>query len=101
MKILFLGGTGIISTACSQLAVARGFEVALLNRSRRDGIAEARTIVADVGDAAGVANALAGEQWDCVIDFIAFDVAAIEQRLALFRGKTRQYVFISTTSGYQ
>jgi nucleoside-diphosphate-sugar epimerase len=36
-----------------------------------------------------------------VVDFIAFDVAAIEQRLALFRGKTRQYVFISTTSGYQ
>src|SRR4051812_40521808 len=101
MKILFLGGTGIISTACSELAVARGFEVSLLNRSRRGGIARARTIIADMDDAAGAANALAGESWDAVVDFIAFDAAAIEQRLALFRGKTRQYLFISTTSAYQ
>ena len=32
MKILFIGGTGYISTACTELAVARGFDVTLLNR---------------------------------------------------------------------
>ena len=100
MKILFLGGTGIISTACTQLAIARGFEVTLLNRSRRETIAGARQIVADIGDAA-VGRSLEGERWDAVIDFIAFDPAAIEQRLALFRGKTGQYIFISTASAYQ
>ena len=100
MKILFLGGTGIISTACSQLAVARGFEVTLLNRSRRETIMGARTIVADIADP-GIAQALGDERWDAVVDFIAFDAAAVEQRLALFRGKTRQYVFISTASAYQ
>jgi nucleoside-diphosphate-sugar epimerase len=100
MKILFLGGTGIISTACSQLAVARGFDVTLLNRSKREGIAGARTIVADIADAS-VASALGDQRWDAVVDFIAFDAAAIEQRLQLFRGKTRQYLFISTTSAYQ
>jgi nucleoside-diphosphate-sugar epimerase len=101
MKVLFLGGTGIISTACSELAVARGFDVTLLNRSRRGGIDGAQTIVADMSDQAATAQALGDERWDAVVDFIAFDVAAIEQRLALFRGKTRQYLFISTTSGYQ
>ena len=100
MKILFLGGTGIISTACSQLAVARGHEVTLLNRSRRETIAGARPLIADVTDPA-VANALGDERWDAVVDFIAFDAAAIEQRLQLFRGRTGQYVFISTASAYQ
>lgn len=100
MKILFLGGTGIISTACTRLAIARGFDVTLLNRSKRDAITGARQLTADIGDP-GIAATLANERWDAVIDFIAFDPAAIEQRLALFRGKTRQYVFISSASAYQ
>jgi nucleoside-diphosphate-sugar epimerase len=100
MKILFLGGTGIISTACTQLALARGFDVTLLNRSKRDTIPGARQIVADISDSK-IASTLSGEYWDAVVDFIAFDAAAIEQRIELFRGKTRQYVFISSASAYQ
>ena len=100
MKVLFLGGTGIISTACTQLAVARGFDVTLLNRSRRDAIAGTRQIVADIAEPS-VANALANHHWDAVVDFIAFDAAAVEQRQQLFTGRTRQYVFISTASAYQ
>src|SRR5688572_884460 len=100
MKILFLGGTGIISTACTQLAIARGFDVTLLNRSRREAVPGSRQIVADINDAR-IADSLQGARWDAVIDFIAFDSAAVEQRLALFRGRTGQYVFISTASAYQ
>jgi nucleoside-diphosphate-sugar epimerase len=100
MKILFLGGTGIISTACTQLAIARGFDVTLLNRSRRESVSGAVQIVADI-NSPDVAGALRDHHWDAVVDFIAFDVAAIEQRLQLFRGRTRQYVFISTASAYQ
>lgn len=100
MKILFLGGTGIISAACTSLAVARGFDVTLLNRSKRDVIPGTRQIIADIADP-GLATVLADQRWDAVIDFIAFDAAAIEQRLSLFRGKTGQYVFISTASAYQ
>lgn len=101
MKILFLGGTGIISTACTQLALARGHDVALLNRSRRGLPTGARPLTADIADPAATRIALGDEPWDAVVDFLAFDVAAIEQRLALFRGKTRQYVFISSASAYQ
>ncbi len=100
MKILFLGGTGIISTACTQLAVARGFDVTLLNRSKRDPVPGTRQIIADIADSS-IATALADQRWDAVIDFIAFDAAAIEQRLELFRGRTGQYLFISTASAYQ
>ncbi|MEY4090222.1 MAG: hypothetical protein RJB55_2493, partial [Verrucomicrobiota bacterium] len=101
MKILFLGGTGVISTACTRLAVARGLDVTLLNRSSRDGIPGTRQITADITRTAEAAMALAGKAWDAVVDFIAFDRASVEQRLELFRGRTAQYVFISTTSAYQ
>ena len=101
MKILFLGGTGVISTACTRLAVARGLDVTLLNRSSREGIPGTRQITADITRTAEAATALAGKTWDAVVDFIAFDRASVEQRLELFRGRTAQYVFISTTSAYQ
>ena len=100
MKILFLGGTGIISTACTRLAVASGFEVTLLNRSQRNPIAGTHQLTADINDPSLPAQ-LASQQFDAVVDFIAFDPAAIEQRLALFRGRTAQYVFISSASAYQ
>jgi len=100
MKVLFLGGTGFISTAVSELAVSRGLDVSLLNRSRRDGIRGARQLTGDINDATSVA-ALANQTWDAVVDFIAFDAATIERRLELFRGKTGQYIFISSASAYQ
>jgi nucleoside-diphosphate-sugar epimerase len=100
MTILFLGGTGIISTACTHLAIARGHEVTLLNRSKREPIAGTRQIVADIGDSK-LSSTLQNEHWDAVVDFIAFDAASVEQRIELFRGKTQQYVFISSASAYQ
>jgi nucleoside-diphosphate-sugar epimerase len=100
MKILFLGGTGIISTACSRLAIARGFEVTLVNRAKRDPIAGAKQIVADLADPASTA-ALGTQTWDAVVDFLAYDPATIERRVQLFRGRTGQYVFISSASAYQ
>jgi nucleoside-diphosphate-sugar epimerase len=100
MKILFLGGTGIISTACTQLAMARGYDVTLLNRSLREPIPGSRQIVADINESAA-ATALHDERWDAVVDFIAFDAAAVERRMELLRRRTGQYVFISTASAYQ
>jgi len=101
MRILFIGGTGIISTACTELAVARGFDVTLLNRSGRALVAGARTLAADINDPGSATAALAGHTWDAVVDFLAFTPEHIEQRLGLFRGRTGQFVFISSASAYQ
>ncbi len=101
MKILLLGGTGIISTACAELAVARGHDVTLLNRSGRALVPGTRTLAADINDPATSASTLAPHTWDVVVDFLAFNPAQIEQRLALFQGRTAQYVFISSASAYQ
>jgi nucleoside-diphosphate-sugar epimerase len=101
MKILFIGGTGYISTACTELAVARGFDVTLLNRSNRAPVAGAKVITADISDPDAAAAALAGRTWDSVVDFIAFTPVDIEERLALFRCKVGQFIFISSASAYQ
>jgi nucleoside-diphosphate-sugar epimerase len=100
-KILFLGGTGIISTACTELAVARGFDVTLLNRAQRPALPGTRQITADIADPAATAAALGSQSWDAVVDFIGYTPAEIEQRIALFHGRTGQYVFISSASAYQ
>jgi nucleoside-diphosphate-sugar epimerase len=101
MKILFIGGTGVISSACAQLALVRGFELTLLNRGRQAAWPGMRQITADVGDAAATATALGNERWDVVVDYIAFTPTDVEQRIALFRGRTAQYIFISSASAYQ
>jgi len=101
MKVLFIGGTGVISTACTQLALARGFHVTLLNRGRHGLSTGTHQITADIGDTAATAAAIGNQRWDAVVDFIAYTPAEIEQRLALFRGRTAQYMFISTASAYQ
>jgi nucleoside-diphosphate-sugar epimerase len=101
MNVLFIGGTGIISTACTELSVARGLETTLLNRSKRGSIKGARSLVLDITDIPAAAKALQGTKWDAVVDFIAFTPADVQSRLNLFRGKTSQYIFISSASAYQ
>jgi nucleoside-diphosphate-sugar epimerase len=101
MKILFFGGTGIISTACTQLAAARRFDVTLLNRAKRPALPGTHQITADIADPMATAAALGKLTWDAVVDFIAFTPAEIERRIELFRGRTGQYVFISSASAYQ
>ena len=102
MKVLIIGGTGIISTAVSELAVKRGIDVTLLRRGLRaadpPGV---RTIRADMADEAGVARALEGQYFDAVVDFRAFTPADIDSDIRLFAGKTRQFIFISSASAYQ
>jgi nucleoside-diphosphate-sugar epimerase len=103
MKVLFIGGTGIISTACTRLAAERGIDLTLLRRGQRaaDLPAGIRTIAADIADEAAVAQALAQEKFDAVVDWIAFTPAHIERDIRLFRDRTRQYIFISSASAYQ
>ena len=101
MRVLFVGGTGIISTACTQLAIDRGVELYLLNRGRRPLPQGARSIVADFADEAAVGEALAHHRFDAVVDFIAFTDADIERDIRLFRDRTDQFVFISSASAYQ
>lgn len=103
LKVLFIGGTGIISSACSELAVRVGIELYLLNRgqSKRPAPAGARIVHADINDRDQVNRAIAGEMFDSVVDWIAFTPDQIERDIALFAERTTQYIFISSASAYQ
>jgi nucleoside-diphosphate-sugar epimerase len=102
VKVLFIGGTGMISSAASELAVARGIEVTVLNRGlQRDPPRDARVLVADVNRPAEVRAALGDAEFDCVVDWIAYTPEHIERDLALFSGRVGHYVFIGSASAYQ
>lgn len=103
MKVLFIGGTGIISSACSQLAVERGIELYLLNRGRGqrpvpDGV---HLLHADIRDAGATRDVLAAHTFDAVVDFVAYTPDQVQADIDLFRGRTGQYIFISSASAYQ
>jgi nucleoside-diphosphate-sugar epimerase len=103
MKVLFIGGTGNISLAVTQLAAARGIELTLLRRGQRaahlpEGVS---SIVADIADEAAVAKAIGDGHFDAVVDWIAFTPDQIERDIRLFRGQTNQFIFISSASAYQ
>ncbi len=100
-RILFIGGTGIISAACTRLAVARGHTVTLLNRGKHAIPAGVHVIEADVNDEAAAARALADRTFDVVVQFVAYMPEQIERDLRLFRNNCGQYMFISSASAYQ
>lgn len=102
MKVLFIGGTGNISTSVSKLAVERGFDLYLLNRGRQSiSIENTKTIVADISQPEKVKSVLGDQHFDVIVNWIAFHENDIEHDLNLFRGKCNQYIFISSASAYQ
>lgn len=103
MKVLFIGGTGIISSACSDLAVSRGYELYLLNRgqSLRPAPQGARMLQADIRRPETVRQALGELHFDAVVDWVAFTPDQVSLDIELFRGRTGQYIFISSASAYQ
>lgn len=102
MKVLFVGGTGVISSASTDLALERGWDLWHLNRGQSSRVLPSvRRLTADINDADAARTALAGHSWDAVVQWLAFTPADIERDLALFRGRTRQYVFISSASAYE
>lgn len=105
MKVLFIGGTGIISSACSELALSRGHELFILNRSvsTKYPLPEGATFLKGdfYADESHLTSLLNAHHFDAVVDYIAFAPQDIERDLRLFRDKTDQFVFISSASAYQ
>ena len=103
-KVLFIGGSGIISSACSRLAVEHGIDLYVLNRgaSTQRPLPEQATVLrADIRDPAAARQALGHHDFDAVVDWVAFTPDHVQADIDLFRGRTGQYVFISSASAYQ
>jgi len=104
LTVLFIGGTGVISAAAAERAVAVGHELTILNRgstSWRSVPPGVERVTADVRDTASVRTALGDRRFDVVADFVAFTPDHVAADIALFSGRARQFVFISSASCYQ
>ncbi|WP_460055634.1 SDR family oxidoreductase [Spirochaeta dissipatitropha] len=103
MKILFLGGSGIISSACSALAVEQGMELSVLNRGKtqlRPLPPEVEQIRGDLFNPQELKTLLKGRYFDAVVQFMAFVPAHIQNDIDCFRDICGQYIFISSASAY-
>jgi nucleoside-diphosphate-sugar epimerase len=100
MNILFIGGTGNISSDCAALLHQRGHRISVLTRGRTPIRSEYRAIQADRKDAAGMRAALGDFRPDVVLDFIGYDVPDMQADYEIFKDSIRQYIFISSTTVY-
>lgn len=103
MKVLFIGGTGVISSACSQLAVDLGIDLFLFNRGKtnRGAPPKATILPGDIRDLQSAQSAIGDLTFDVVVNWIGYNPDHIKTDVALFRGKIGQYVFISSASAYK
>jgi nucleoside-diphosphate-sugar epimerase len=104
LRVLFIGGSGVISSACSRVAVDSGIELFALNRGHRSARPlppGASMLRADIREPGSVRDVIKDLDFDAVVDWVAFTPAQVGVDLDLFRGRTGQYVFISSASAYQ
>jgi nucleoside-diphosphate-sugar epimerase len=100
MKVLLVGGTGLISTGIALHLRARGAELVLYNRGQRGGAGDTRVIVGDRNEPAQFEERLKGERFDVVIDMICFTPQQAEASVRAFAGRTSQLIFCSTVCTY-
>lgn len=103
MKILFIGGTGVISSSVSELAVKNGFDLYLLNRGSNNEFVPdgAKVLKGDIRDTDNISKILSAMDFDVVVDWIAFTPEHVQSDIKLFKGRVSQYIFISSASAYQ
>ena len=102
MKVLFIGGTGVISAACSELAIQKGIDLYHFNRGKSfRKIEGVKTIHGDIRNFEQSRELLKDHEFDSVVQFIAFTPEHIENDILLFTGKTKQYIFISSATVYE
>ncbi|MBK5201960.1 MAG: SDR family oxidoreductase, partial [Spirochaetaceae bacterium] len=104
MKILFIGGTGTISTAISKQLISMDSDLYILNRGTRNDVLGTKGVTyltCDINDEKAVSNLIQDLTFDVVADFIAFEPSSLQRDYRLFKDKTKQFIFISSASAYQ
>lgn len=99
MKVLFIGGTGNISTPLSEMAIAR--DLYHLNSGKKNPIIGVKNLVSDIENIAEIGNALKSHEWDVVVKGIAYRPEQVQKIINRFKNKTRQYILISSASCFE
>lgn len=99
MRLLILGGTGFIGPNTVRYAVARGHQVSIFTRGRRQ-IDLPDSVERLVGDRNDDHTALEGRTWDVVLDNNARDYRWVQKSTALLRDACDHYLLVSSLSSY-
>ena len=104
MKILVLGGTGLIGPPMVEYAIARGHEVTLFNRGKTKPhlFPELEKLKGDrADDLASIETAIAaGKRWDAVIDNTAMIPRWVTDSAGLLKDASDFYLYTSSISAY-
>jgi nucleoside-diphosphate-sugar epimerase len=104
LRVLFLGGTGTISASSVRLAAAHGMAVTVLNRgansAERSLPDEVEQVTGNIADDGSLRAAIGDRSFDSVVNFLSYDEDDVARWVALFSGRTHQYVHISSASIY-
>src|SRR5712672_3439140 len=98
MKVLFIGGTGNISTSCAALLAKRGHEIQILSRGRTAVPGTYRALIADRHDTAAMKVAVSEAKPDVALNFLGYETADVQADFEVFRDKIEQYIFISSAT---
>lgn len=103
MKILIIGGTGLISTAITKQLLERGDDVTLFNRGKSEARIPdgAKIIHGDRKQYAEFEKQMADAgHFDCVMDMVGFVPEDAESVIRAFKGRIGQFIFCSTVCVY-
>lgn len=103
MKVLLIGGTGILSSDTTRLCIDRGYEVFLFNRGSRNNFTgdNLHYLIGDINKTDTAKEILRDHYFDVVIDYITYGVSTLKSRIELFKNRCRQYIFISSTAVFK
>ncbi len=102
MRVLIIGGTGILSSAVVDECLNQGIEVTMINRGNRPIFIneKAELIKSDIFDVDGLKTRLQGRHFDSVIDFLVLSKPDVVRSINTFGKVSDQYVFISSAQVY-
>jgi nucleoside-diphosphate-sugar epimerase len=100
LRVLFLGGAGMIGSAAAAEVVRQGHELTVVTRTepRRDLPESARQVRGDVYDDTMLAALADRTDYDVVVNWVGYQPGQLAGHAGVFSGRSGQYVFISTCS---
>lgn len=104
MKVLLLGGTGLLSSGIAREAIRNGIDVWTLSRGSdwKKQFLDDRVhrLYGDIRDPKNIEGLLKDHSFDVVVDFISFTPDNVRNKICLLRGKYKQYILISSVAAY-
>ena len=102
MRVLIIGGTGLISRGIVKHLLARDAEVTVFNRAQREDTlpAAVKRLTGDRNQSADFERQFAATHFDVVIDMVCFTPEQAASDVRAFHGRCEQFIFCSTVCTY-